>query len=144
MFLWLAKECEEATEDIGVCKWKKPLSKVWGTWPEWNETNTVIIDHHRAMVDCNPIANIIIPPAFYVEDMRKLADDNSYLRYGLWPILKGLVGSPNVNQRGSVLPNTKQAIGDHSRNEQAGGRTTRSSKMKLPEQSLSGHPPLSG
>ena len=93
-------------------------------WPEWNEGNTFIIDHHRAMVDCNPEANIIIPPAFYVEDITKLADDNNYLRCGLWPILQGLVGSVDVHQQGSVLPNTKQAIGDTSQNVHAGGRST--------------------
>ena len=144
VFIWSAKECEEASENIGVSKWKKPLAKVWAMWPEWNEGNTIIINHHRAMVDCNPAANIIMPPAFYVEDITKLADDNNYLRFGLWPILKGVVGSVDVHQHGSVLPNTKQAIGDTSRNVQAGGRTTRSSKMKLPDTSLSGHPPLLG
>ena len=75
-------------------------------------------------MDCNPEANIIIPPAFYVEDITKLADDNNYLRCGLWPILQGLVGSVDVHQQGSVLPNTKQAIGDTSQNVHAGGRST--------------------
>ena len=79
------------------------------------------------MVDYNPIANITIPHAFYVEDITKLTDDNNYLRFGLWPILKGLVGSHDVHQHGSLLPNTKQAIGDHLRNVHTGGRTTKSS-----------------
>ena len=144
VFLWSAKECVEASEKIGVPKWKKSLAKVWAMWPEWNEGNTVIIDHHRDMVDCNPPANIINPPAFYVEDMTKLADDNNYLRFGLWPILEGLLGSVDVHVHGSVLPHKKQAIGEHSRNVPAGGRTTRSSKMKLPDTTLSGHPPLAG
>ena len=30
MFCWSTKECEEVIENIGVSKWKKPLSKVWG------------------------------------------------------------------------------------------------------------------
>ena len=144
VFVWSAKECEEDSGISGVSRWKKPLSKVWGMWPEWNEGNTVIIDHHRAMVDCNRDANIIIPPPFYVEQITKLVDDNNYLRFGLWPILKGLGDSLDVQKHGSVLPNTKQAIGDHSRNVHAGGRTTRSSKMKPADTSLSGHPPLSG
>jgi hypothetical protein len=144
VFIWSAKECEEVSENVGAARWKKPLSKVWEMWPEWNEGNTVIIDHHRAMVECNADANIIIPPPFYVEDIRKLADDNNYLRFGLWPLLKGLVDSFDVHKHGSVLPNSKQAIGDHSQNVQAGGRTTRSSKLKLADTSLSGHPPLSG
>ena len=88
LFCWSAKDCEEESGHFGVSKWKKPLSKVWGMWQEWNEGNTVIIDHHRAMVDCNPAANIIVPPAFYVEEMTKLADDNKYLRLHLWPLSK--------------------------------------------------------
>ena len=144
VFIWSAKECEEASGNIGVSKWRKPLSKVWGMWPEWNEGNTVMIDHHRAMVECNRDANIIIPPPFYVEDLTKLADDNNYLRCGLWPLLEGLGDSIDVHKHGSVLPNTKEATGDQSRNVQAGGRTTRSSKMKLGDTFLTGHPPLSG
>ena len=33
LFCWSAKECEEESGHIGVSKWKKPLSKVWGMWP---------------------------------------------------------------------------------------------------------------
>ena len=144
VFIWSAKECEEVSENVGASRWKKPLSKVWEMWPEWNEGNTVIIDHYRAMVECNPVANFIIPPPFYVDGINKLADDNNYLRHELWPILKGLVDSHDVHNHASVLPNTQPTIADHSRSEHTGGRTTRSSKMKLPETSLSGHPPMSG
>jgi hypothetical protein len=79
-----------------------------------------------------------------VEDLTKLADDNNYLRFGLWPLLEGLGDSIDVHKHGSVLPNTKEATGDQSGNVQAGGRTTRSSKMKLADTFLTGHPPLSG
>ena len=144
MFCWSAKDLEEGSENIGVSKWKKPLSKVWGIWPEWNEGNTMIIDHLEAMVDCNPVANIIIPPPFYVEGMTKLADDNNYLRKDLWPLLKGLVGNIDVHKFRSVLPKTKQAVGEEVQNVHAVGRTTRSSKMKLSNTSMSGHPKLSG
>ena len=96
MFCWSAKECEEITENVGVSKWEKPLSKVWSIWPLWNKSNTMIIDHIDAMVECNPLANIIILPAFYVENMTKLADDKNYLRKHLWPLLEGLVGSHDV------------------------------------------------
>ena len=98
LFCWSAKECEDVSHNSGKPKWKKPLSKVWTTWPLWNESNTMIIDHIGALVDCNPIANIIIPPAFYVEDLKKLADDKNYLRQNLWPLLESLAGSPNVQQ----------------------------------------------
>ena len=98
LFCWSAKECEDVSHNSGKPKWKKPLSKVWTTWPLWNESNTMIIDHIRALVDCNPIANIIIPPSFYVEDLKKLADDKNYLRLNLWPLLDNLAGSPNVQQ----------------------------------------------
>ncbi len=95
-------------------------------------------------MDCNPVANFIIAPPFYVDGINKLADDNNYMRFDLWPLLKGLDDSVDVHKHGSMLPNSKQAIGDHSQNVQAGGRTTRSSKQKLADTSLSGHPPLSG
>ena len=104
----------------------------------------MMIDHHRAMVECNRDANIIIPSPFYVEDLTKLADDNNYLRSGFWPLLEVLCDSLDVQKHGSVLHNTKQAIGDQSRNVHVGGRTTRSSKMKLADTSFTGHPPLSG
>ena len=72
MLCWSAKECE-VIENIGVSKWKNPLSKVWRIWPKWNEGSTMIIDHMEAMVDCNPVANIIIPSPFYVEKITRLA-----------------------------------------------------------------------
>ena len=57
----------------------------------------MIIDHFEAMMECNLVANIVIPPASYVEDMTKLADDNNYLRMHFWPLLQGLVGSLDVH-----------------------------------------------
>ena len=80
LFCWSVKDLEVDNDNIGVSKWKKPLSKVWGIWPEFNERNTLIVDHMESMVDCNPNANIIIPPSFYVENMTKFAYDNNYLR----------------------------------------------------------------
>jgi hypothetical protein len=117
---------------------------VWGKRPEWNDGDTLIIDHMEAMVDCNPVGNIIIPPSFYVENLTKLADDHNYLRKDLWPILERLCDSLDIHQFCSVLPDIKQATGDHSRNQLAVGRTTRSSKMKLANTNLSGKSKLSG
>ena len=144
LFYWAAKECEEVVENIGVSKWKKPLSKVWGQWPEWNEGNTLIIDHMEALVECNPVANIIIPPAFYVENMTNLADDNNYLTKQLWPLLEQLLGSLDVHQFRSVLSDNKQGAGDHCGNVPAVGRTTRSSKMKVSNIHVSCNSKLAG
>ena len=143
LFCWSAKECEDVSHNSGKPKWKKPLSKVWTTWPLWNESNTMIIDHIGALVDCNPIANIIIPPAFYVEDLKKLADDKNYLRQNLWPLLESLAGSPNVQQFRGVLPATDIGVKDVT-NSNAAGRTTRSSTLKHPNSDISTHPKMSG
>jgi hypothetical protein len=142
LFCWSAKDCEEHSKNSGVSRWKKPLSKVWSTYPPWNESNTMIIDYIGAVVNCNPVANIIIPPAFYVENLKKLADDKNYLKHLLWPLLEGLAGSPDVQQFRSVLP---AALGvavvpiPH-----AAGRATRSSKMKPTNSENSLHPKLAG
>ena len=64
------------------------------------------IDHIEAFVDCNPVANIIIPPA----SIRKLVGYKNYLRQHLWPLLEGLVGSPDVQQFCNVLPATKHGV----------------------------------
>ena len=104
----------------------------------------MIIDHMEAMVDCNPNAHIIIPPAFYVENMKELANDNNYFRKHLWPLLERLVRSLDVHQIHSMLPDTKQAVWDHFRNVHAVGRTTQSSKIKFSNTNLSGNSKLSG
>lgn len=103
----------------------------------------MIIDHMKAMVDCNPVVNIIIPPPFYVENMLKLAYDNNDLRMHLWPLLECLDVCFNVHQFCSMLFDTKQAVGDHSQNLHAVGRTTRSSKMKVSNTIMSDNPKLS-
>ena len=102
----------------------------------------MIIDHIGAVVNCNPVANIIIPPAFNVENIKKLADDKNYLRHFLWPLLEKLAGSPNVQQFRSVLPATP-GVADVT-NSHAAGRATRSSRMNHPHLDMSLHPKLSG
>ena len=143
LFCWSAKECVDVSNNSGKPKWKKPLSKVWTTWPSWNVTNTVIIDHIGALVDCNPIANIVIPPAFYVENLRKLADDKHYLRHNLWPLLETLASSPDVQQFRGVLP-AKSIGGTDATTSHAAGRTTRSSTLNHPNSHMLGHPNLAG
>ena len=143
LFCWSAKECVDVSNDSGKPKWKKPLSKVWTNWPSWDASNTLIIDHIGALVDCNPIANIVIPPSFYVENLRKLADDKNYLRLNLWPLLESLAGSPNIQQFRGVLPANPIGVTDMT-TLHAAGRTTRSSALKHPNSHMSGHPNLSG
>ena len=94
-------------------------------------------------MDCNPIANIVIPPSFYVENLRKLADDKNYLRLNLWPLLESLAGSPDVQQFRGVLPATSIGVTDVN-TLHAAGRTTRSSALKHPNSPMSGLPNLSG
>ena len=94
-------------------------------------------------MDCTPIANIVIPPAFYVENLRKLAYDKNYLRQNLWPLLESLAGSPDVQQFQGVLPATSIGVTDVTTSH-AAGRTTRSSTLKYPNSHMSGHPNLSG
>ena len=66
------------------------MTKVWKKWPCWNATNTIIVDHHVPGVECNPRANVIVPPSFYVANMKELAEDNEYLKLQLWPCLEAL------------------------------------------------------
>ena len=141
LFCWSTKECVDVSHNSGKSKWKKPLSKVWTTWPSWNASNTMIIDHIGVLVDCNPIANIIIPPAFYVENMKKLGNDKNYLRQNLWPLLESLAGSPDVQQFRGVLPATSIGVTDPT-TLHAAGRTTRSSTLD-PNSNMLGHPNLS-
>ena len=48
------------------------------------------MDHHAPRVECNPQANVIVPPPFYVANMKDLAEDNDYMKLRLWPALQGL------------------------------------------------------
>ena len=90
IFSWSAKDCELTQESEDVTVWGKPLTKVWKKWPRWNATNTLILDHHEPRVACNPRENVMIPPSFYVANMKELAEDNEYLKLKLWPALAGL------------------------------------------------------
>jgi hypothetical protein len=49
-------------------------------------------------VGCNPMANVIIPTTFYVQDLGKLEDDNNYLKSCLWPLLEGFFASEDIAQ----------------------------------------------
>ena len=90
IFTWAAKDCELIKESDEVSLWGKPLIKVWKKWPCWNGTNTIIIDHHAPRVECNPQWNVIVPPSFYVAQLKNLFEDKDYLKENLWPTLQGL------------------------------------------------------
>ena len=90
IFMWLAKDCELIQKSDEVSLWGKPLTKVWKKWPCWDASNIVIIDHHEPRVDCSPQSNVIIPPPFYVANMKDSFEDKDYLEENLWPVLQGL------------------------------------------------------
>jgi hypothetical protein len=50
--------------------------------------NTVMIDHKICRVGGNPVANLIIPIAFYVVELEKIGDDKGFLIRSLWPQLQ--------------------------------------------------------
>lgn len=97
LFTWSAKECEPIHKNDDVTLWGKPLSKVWRRWPCWNASNTIIVDHHLPRVECNPEGNVIVPPSFYVANMKETAEDNEYLKQLLWPALEVLCLHKDVN-----------------------------------------------
>lgn len=103
IFAWSGKDCEiiQKTGDITI--WGKPLTRVWNKWPCWNGTNTIIVDHHGPRVACNPKANVIVPPSFYVANLKDLGEDNEYLKHILWPALQGLHGHQDVGTFWSSL-----------------------------------------
>ena len=82
------------SEDITT--WGKPLRKVWEKWPCWNASNTLIVDHHGPRVLCNPQGNVIVPPPFYVANMKDVAEDNEYLKMKLWPALEATLPHEDV------------------------------------------------
>jgi hypothetical protein len=91
LFVWSGKECEvTACEDGVPVIWGKPLEKVFRSYPDFNHSNTVIVDHRICRLGGNSAANLIIPTAFYVAEMQKLGDDKGFLKGCLWPLLQGL------------------------------------------------------
>ena len=96
ILLWSTKDSEIIQKSDEVTLWGKPLTKVWKKWPCWNATNTIIVDQHEPRVDCNPQANVIVPPSFYVANMKDVAEDNEYLKLKFWPALGGLYTHQDV------------------------------------------------
>jgi hypothetical protein len=71
---------------------------VFHLWPTFNLSNSVVVDHKCCRLGCNPVANVIIPSPFYVENMGKIEEDNNYLKTSLWPLLEGFFASSSVEQ----------------------------------------------
>ena len=103
IFMWSGKDCELIQKSDEISLWGKPLTKVWKKWPCWDATNTVIIDHHEPRVDFNPQSNVIVPPSFYVANMKDLFEDKDYLKQKLWPALEGLYVHQDVGSFWSTL-----------------------------------------
>jgi hypothetical protein len=88
LFMWSTKQCEITKfEDRIPLEWGKPLRKIFWEYPNFNHKNTVIVDHKLCRLGGNEAANLIIPTAFYMEELKKLGDDKAFLRTCLWPQL---------------------------------------------------------
>ena len=101
-FMWSGKDCE-LIQASQFSVWGKPLTKVWKKWPCWDATNTLIIDHHEPRMDFNPESNVIVPPPFYVANMKDLFEDKDYLKQNLWPALEALYVHEDVKNFWSSL-----------------------------------------
>jgi hypothetical protein len=58
-----------AFEDRVRITWKKPLEKVLRNYPDFNHSNTVIVDHKTCRLGGNPAGNLVISTTFYVVEM---------------------------------------------------------------------------
>jgi hypothetical protein len=108
--VWSAQECVLVGMGDGTTiEGEKPLESVYRRWPCWNATNTVIVDHNISCVACNPISNVVVAKAFYVEHLQKSGDDKSYLKGTLWPLLQALFDADDVEEFHSRLPHSTTA-----------------------------------
>ena len=97
LFVWSTRECEPMQLEGGApTVWGKPLQRIFDQWPEWNHSNTLIIDHRRDRVGSNRGFNVILTRAFYVADMETLEDDNLHLKASVWPLLEKFSQSEDV------------------------------------------------
>ena len=106
-FVWSGQECEPVEcWDVGTFAGGKSLERFYKRWPCWNASNTIIIDYNFGCMACNPRSNIIILCSFYVEQLKKLADDKNYLKSRLWPMLQGLFDAANVQEFNREFPHS--------------------------------------
>jgi NLI interacting factor-like phosphatase len=89
LFVWSQRECEPIQLEGGApTVWGKPLQRIFDQWPQWNHSNTLIIDHRRDRVASNRGSNVLLTRPFYVADMEKLGDDMLHLKASVWPLLE--------------------------------------------------------
>ena len=99
LFVWSGKHCEAVKFEGGKPSlWGKPLKKVYSQWPRFNPSNTLIIDNNGSRVSCNLDANVFIADLFYVADLKKVGEDNVYLKSTLWPMLEALYVANSVTE----------------------------------------------
>ena len=106
--MWNGKQCEAVEFQGGTSiAWGKSLSKVYEKWPQFNATNTLIIDNKVSRVSCNPSSNVLISSPFYVAELDKLADDKNFLKSTLWPVLEtfeSATGTDEFRSRSLGIP----------------------------------------
>jgi hypothetical protein len=89
--VWSGKHCAVTKFEDGLpLEWGKPLRKVFWTYPAFNQSNTVLIDHKVCRLGGNKAENLIVPTPFYVADLERVGDDKAFLKACLWPQLKQL------------------------------------------------------
>ena len=99
LFMWSGKQCEAVEFQEGTpIAWGKSLSKVYEKWPQFNATNTLIIENKVSRVSCNPSSNVVISSPFYVAELDKLADDKNFLKSTLWPVLETFESATGTNK----------------------------------------------
>lgn len=74
LFVWCQDECEKITphpdpEESSPALYRKDLVRVWNTFQEFHETNTIIVDDCPFKMAENPPLNVIFPrPWSYLAD----------------------------------------------------------------------------
>jgi hypothetical protein len=84
----------------------KPLEKVFKSFPNFNESNTTIMDHKACRLGGNPAQNLVIPTPFYVAKMHRLVDDKGSFKGCLWHLLQGLYGCEDIKHFQTHYPET--------------------------------------
>jgi hypothetical protein len=106
-FMWFAHDPDHTkTGYVEGILWEKRLERVYKTWPFWNASNTLIVDHNMSHVAYNLNNNIILILPFYVEKLEKLEDDNNYLNSAVWPMLEAFVNSVDVEDFHCTIPHS--------------------------------------
>jgi hypothetical protein len=106
-FVWFAHNHDHIeTRDVEGILWRKRLERVYKTWPFWNASNTLIVDHNMSRVACNLKSNIILILPFYVEKLEKLEDDNNYLNSAVWPMLEAFVNFVDIEDFRCTFPHS--------------------------------------